>query len=144
VSAKGSRYAFLTLSDASGTFEVTVFSETLATSREMIDSGQPLLLTVDARLEDEQLRLTCQKIESLDQAAAQAGQVLRILLSDATPILSIQDILTKEPRGKSKILLVPQIERGEVEIALNQTYALSAKALNAMRSLAGIVDVQEV
>src|SRR5690606_35082598 len=36
-SAKGSRYAFLTLSDAGGTYEVTVFSEILAVSRDLID-----------------------------------------------------------------------------------------------------------
>jgi DNA polymerase-3 subunit alpha len=143
-SAKGSRYAFLTLSDAGGTYEVTVFSEILAVSRDLIDSGQPMLLTVDARLEEEQLRLTCQKIEELDKAAAQAGQALRVVVDENGPVQTIADILSREPRGKSRIILVPQLGTREVEIELKDRYALSAKALGALRSLPGIVTIEEV
>jgi DNA polymerase-3 subunit alpha len=143
-SAKGSRYAFLTLSDAGGTFEVTLFSEILAVSRELLESGQPLLLTVDAKLEDEQLRLTCQKIEELDKASAQAGQTLRVVVGENGPVQTIADILSREPRGKSRIILVPQLGSREVEIELKDRYTLSGKALNALRGLQGIVNIEEV
>src|SRR5262249_40860699 len=50
-SAKGSRFAFVQLSDASGVYEVVVFSELLAAHRELLEPGTPLLLGVDVRLE---------------------------------------------------------------------------------------------
>ena len=52
VSKQGNRFAFVQCSDASGGFEVTVFSEVLVMSRELLASGKPLLLSADARLED--------------------------------------------------------------------------------------------
>src|SRR5208283_4918646 len=67
ISSRGSRYAFLSLSDASGLFEVMLFAELLATARDLLEPNTPLLVTVEARLDDEQLRLTAQQIESLDR-----------------------------------------------------------------------------
>src|SRR5438105_435968 len=57
-SARGNRFAFVQLSDTSGAFEVTMFSETLAQARGLLEGGQPLIVTVDVRREDESLRLT--------------------------------------------------------------------------------------
>src|SRR5260370_32983048 len=52
-SARGNRFAFLQMSDASGFFEVTVFSEGLAQSRSLLEAGQPLLVHADPRREGE-------------------------------------------------------------------------------------------
>ncbi|MEK9661599.1 MAG: DNA polymerase III subunit alpha, partial [Alphaproteobacteria bacterium] len=56
-SQRGSRYAFVQLSDPSGAFEITVFSEVLATARDVLEGDEPVLVTAAARLEDEQIRL---------------------------------------------------------------------------------------
>src|SRR5205085_911369 len=45
-SARGNRFAFVQLSDTSGAFEVTVFSEMLSQARGLLDGGQPLITTV--------------------------------------------------------------------------------------------------
>ena len=46
-SARGSRFAFVQLSDMTGVFEITLFSEILAQTRTLLDSGQPLIVTLD-------------------------------------------------------------------------------------------------
>jgi DNA polymerase-3 subunit alpha len=143
-SARGSRYAFLSMSDASGVFEVTLFSEVLGASRELLDSGQPLLLTVDARVEDEQLRLTCQAVESLDAAAAKTAAGLKIVLSDDSPIPALQNLIAREARGRGKIILVPRFGNREVEIALKQTYTISPQTIGALRTIPGVVEVMEI
>jgi DNA polymerase-3 subunit alpha len=143
-SARGSRYAFLSMSDASGGFEVTLFSEVLGASRELLDSGQPLLLTVDARVEDEQLRLTCQAVESLDAAAAKTAAGLKIVLSDDSPIPALQNLIAREARGRGKIILVPRFGNREVEIALKQTYTISPQTIGALRTIPGVVEVMEI
>ncbi|MGB0720415.1 MAG: DNA polymerase III subunit alpha, partial [Bdellovibrionales bacterium] len=53
MSQKGSKYAFLQLSDPTGIFEVTLFSEMLATSRAFLEPGTALLVGVEAEQHDE-------------------------------------------------------------------------------------------
>src|SRR5205823_10210974 len=62
-SARGNRFAFVQMSDPSGMFEVTLFAELLSQMRGLLEPGQLLVVTVDVRSEEENLRLTAQKIE---------------------------------------------------------------------------------
>ena len=59
-SAKGNRYAFLSMSDMTGSYEVTVFSELLAANREIMVAGQALILTIEVQKTGDEMRLTCQ------------------------------------------------------------------------------------
>ena len=117
-SARGNRFAFVQLSDNSGAFEVTVFSEVLAQSRALLDSGQPLIVTVDVRREDDSLRLTAQKIEPVDGVVAHAAAGLRVFVAEAEalPRLKTPDLARgrrarpgdrrarpSEPRGRTGI-----------------------------------------
>ncbi len=144
VSSRGSRYAFLSLSDASGLFEVMLFSELLASARDLLEPNTALLVTVEARLEDEQLRLTAQQIESLDQAAAKAAAGLKIFIRDAAPLDALKTLVAKEARGRGRIVLVAQTEELEVEAWLGGSYALSAAMIGAVKTIPGVVEVQEL
>ena len=143
-SAKGSRYAFLQLSDSSGMYEVTCFSEILATSRELLEAGGPLLLELDAKLEDDQLRLTCQRITSLDQEAAKAAAGIRITIRDPGPIAELKTLIGAEARGRNRIAIVSQLGSREVEIRLKETITFSPKFIGSLRSVSGVVEVEEI
>jgi DNA polymerase III subunit alpha len=143
-SSKGSRYAFLQVSDATGMYEVTCFSEILAVSRELLDAGGPLLIEVDAKLEDEQLRLTCQRITSLDEEAAKAAAGLKIHIRDEAPLNALRALISKEPRGRNHIAIVSHIGSREVEIGLKDGIALGPKFMGALRTVSGVVDVEEI
>jgi len=67
-SAKGNRYAFLQLSDASGAYEVTVFSDVLNLSRDYLKAGNPVILSVEGENEpeSEQIRMRVHTIQSFD------------------------------------------------------------------------------
>lgn len=143
-SAKGSRYAFVTASDASGMFEVTLFSEILSASRDLLESGGPLLFEVDSRLEDEQLRLTCQRISSLDQEAARAAAGVRIFIRDEAPIPTLVQLINKEAKGRNRVSIVTQTESREVELGLRNTISLSPGFMGALRSVSGVVEVEEI
>jgi DNA polymerase-3 subunit alpha len=103
-----------------------------------------LLLEVDAKLEDEQLRMTCQRIASLDQEAARAAAGLRIFVRDAEPLSTLAQLVEKEARGRNRILLVAQMEKREVEMAVQRTITISPGFMNALRSVAGVVEVEEI
>ena len=144
VSAKGSRYAFLQFSDASGMFEVTCFSEILAASRELLDAGGPLLIEVDAKLEEEQIKMTCQRIASLDQEAARAAAGLRIVIEDESPIRDLQGLIGGEARGRNQIAIVTRTQGREIELALAAKIAITPKFMGALRSIPGIAEVEEI
>ena len=64
-SRKGNRMAFVQCSDAGGVFEVTLFSEVLALSRDLLSSAEPLLINVSVEWVTgaEEPRLTVNDIE---------------------------------------------------------------------------------
>jgi DNA polymerase-3 subunit alpha len=142
-SAKGNRFAFLQLSDASGMFEVTCFSEVLASARELLEQGGPLLLEVDAQLQDEQLRLTCQRISSLDQEAAKAAAGLRIVIVDDSPIKPLAQLIEAEAKGRNRITVVTRIGNREVEVGL-RPITVTSRFIGALRTLPGIAEVEEI
>ncbi len=144
VSAKGSRYAFLQFSDASGMFEVTCFSETLAVSRELLDAGGPLLIEVDAKLEEEQLRMTCQRLSSLDAEAQKASAGIRVIIDNDAPIRELQTLIAAEGRGRNRIAIVARAGGREVELGLRGTITIGAKFMSALRSIPGIAEVEEI
>ncbi len=147
-SRQGNRFAFVQLSDTSGMFEVMVFSELLGRARELLDSGQPLLITasIEVRNDGEAPRLTAQEIYALDQAAAQTSSKLKLFLNDPAPLESLKAVLRREsaPGARGCIALVLDLENGrEVELELPGAYPLSAKLRQAIKAIPGIA-VQEL
>jgi DNA polymerase III subunit alpha len=144
-SAKGSRFAFVQLSDSSGMYEVVVFSELLGAQRELLEPGTPVLLTVDVRLDPDNVRLTAQGIQGLEAAAAQTSVGLKVYIADSGPIPSLKQIMERCGRGRGRLRLVLELERGrECELAVPGGWAISAATRGAIKSLPGIVDVQDV
>jgi DNA polymerase-3 subunit alpha len=146
-SRQGNRFAFVQLSDASGVFELIVFSELLARHRELLESGQPLLVTVsvDSRDDGEPPRLTAQELAPLEQVAAEASTRLRLFLSDQAPLDSLKTVLGRDARaaGRGRIALILELDGGEeAEMELPGTYQLSSRLRQAIKAIPGLV-VQE-
>jgi len=141
----GSRMAWLSLSDQTGSFEVTFFSEVLNRSRELMEEGTAVIVTTDARLDGEALRLTAADIESLEKAAAGVGQGMRIFLEAGTAVPDIRKLLERDGRGKGRVSLVPMLAPGqEVEITVPGRWNVSPRIMQAMKLLAGVSSVEEV
>ena len=144
-SARGNRYAFVQLSDMSGVYEVTVFSEVLAAAGGLLDAGAPLLITAEARIEEDNIRLTAEDIQPLDKAVARAAGGLRVFIRDEAPLTGLRGVVEREGRGRGHItLVVPVAGDREVEVMLPGTYAISSATLGAIKAIRGIVDVQEI
>lgn len=139
-SKTGNRFAFIQLSDQSGIFEVVLFSEVLARSRELLDSGQPLLVTVDARGDGDDVRLMAQGVEPLEQAAAQAAEGLRVFANGHEPLGHLKALLEREGRGRGRVTVVLDLAGGEeLEFELPQTYRLTPQGRQAIKGLGGLV-----
>jgi DNA polymerase-3 subunit alpha len=143
-SGRGNRFAFVQMSDPSGTFEVTLFSEILGESRALLDSGQPLAVTVDVRSEEESLRLTAQKIEPLDTVVALAAAGLRVFVGEARALSNLKSVIAREAGGRGRVTVVLDLPAREVEIAIPGGFKVGPQTRAAVKSLPGIIDVHDI
>jgi DNA polymerase III subunit alpha len=143
-SAEGRRFAFVQMSDASGVFEVTLFSEVLAQSRQLLESGQPLLVTADIRAEEDSLRVTGQKIEPLDRLVAQAAAGMKVVLAETAALEPLKSLMQGEAGGRGRVSVVIPLSAQEVEIALPGGFRISPKVIASTQALPGILAVQEI
>ncbi|HEX6442935.1 MAG TPA: DNA polymerase III subunit alpha [Stellaceae bacterium] len=143
-SARGNRFAFVQLSDPSGAYEITVFSEVLGQARALLDSGQPLIVTVDVRREEENLRLTAQKMEPLDTVVAQTAAGLRVFVSEAEALSRLKNVISRESGGRGRVSVVLDLPSREVELALPGGFRIDPKIRAAVKSLPGILDVHDI
>ncbi|HEY1931148.1 MAG TPA: DNA polymerase III subunit alpha [Acetobacteraceae bacterium] len=145
ITRTGSRMAWVRLSDASGSCEVTLFSEVLSRSRELVTNDSRLLVTVDLRQEGEALRITAQDVTALDEAAASAGAAMRIWLRETAAVPHIRDVLSREGGGKGRVILMPRLGTAQsVEIALPGGYNVTPRLAQALKLLPGVDQVEEL
>jgi len=141
----GNRFAFVELSDATGGYEVTCFSEVLAGNRELLEAGRPVLLTVDAQLNGEEIRLTCQEVKPLEEAVASVSDGLKVVLRDDRPLQNLKGMLDRLTRGKGRIHLLVEVDPlREVEIQLPGAYHITAQSRAALKAVPGVVEVVEL
>jgi DNA polymerase III subunit alpha len=143
-SARGNRFAFVQMSDPSGVFEVTLFTEMLREARALFDAGQPLAVTVDVRNEEDSPRLTAQKIEPLDDVVAHAAAGLRVFLGEARALGHLKSVIGRETGGRGRVSVVLDLPEREVEIAIPGGFKVGPKIRAAVKSLPGIVDVHDI
>ena len=145
----GSRMAWITLSDTTGSCEITVFSEVLGRAREYMAAGTPLLVTADLKMEGEMLRVTAQDVTSLERASLEAGSGMRIWLKRTEAVPHIRTLLEREGRGRGRVTLMPMLEAGsageqEIEVALPGGFAVTARLRQALKTISGVERVDEI
>lgn len=144
ITRTGSRMMWLTLSDMQGSFEVTLFSEVLGRSRELLAEGTALLVTADAKMDGESLRLTASDITLLDDAARDAGTNLKIWLDREDAVPSLKALFEREGRGKGRIILLPKTgtER-RLEMRLPGGFNVSPRLAQAAKLVPGVELVED-
>jgi DNA polymerase-3 subunit alpha len=144
-SARGGRLAFAQMSDATGSYELTVFSELLAKCRDLLESGTPLLVTADVQRREDEIRLTATAIQPLDEAAAEAVAGLKIFLRDIDALENLSGVMHEHGvRGRGRVSLVLDRDLREIEMDLPQGYQISAPMRSAIKSISGVIDVVDL
>ena len=143
-SARGNRFAFVQFSDTDGVYEVTMFSEVLAQARDLLESGDPLLITAEARHDDDQVKLLAQSVEPLDKAVVNAAAGLKIYLRDEAALANLSSVIARQPKGRGRVSLIIDTDDREIEVALRDRFVISPEIRGAIKSIPGIVDVRDV
>ncbi|MDC0073442.1 DNA polymerase III subunit alpha [Alphaproteobacteria bacterium] len=148
-SSRGNKFAFLSLSDTSGSFEAVVFSEQLSEYRELLFVGNKIIITVDIKFEDNLPKLSTISISSLDDASALDKNRLEIILSmndgeQGAIIENLSSILNDAKSGDSNIFvkIILNNKYREIDIKLKKTFLLSAELISSLNSLDGDIKVK--
>ncbi len=144
---KGTRMAFVTLEDLTGQAEITFFPELYAEKKELIKSGQPLM--IEARLDgrdtesygngDEEeedaprtLKFLAKNVHSLAEACASSQAPLDLLIPreklDETSILALKAILEKH-NGSVEVRVIVCLDGCQCHLALNECNVSPSPAL---------------
>ena len=149
-SQRGNKFAFVQLSDSAGPYEIMMFSEALAASRELLESGEPVLVQAAARIEEGQLRLNGQSVRPLNEAAANAPTAIRVWIDDGEPLTTLKTLVEEKatPRAGQNAdgrisLAIPDGDQ-EVIVRLSGKYICTPQIRQAMRAVPGVLEVLEL
>jgi len=149
-SQKGNKFAFAMFSDTTGQFEAVIFSDTLATSRDLLEPGTPVKLTVSAERDGDTVKMRVEGIEALDKAVANVQRGLKLVLDrhviekNVGAMAQIKARL--KPGGKGEIRFVlPLGDRGkEIEFTVPGRYDASPAAAGMLSTMPGVSEVLEI
>ena len=150
-SARGNRFAFAQLSDTTGQYEVTIFSDTLEASRDFLESGSKVMLTVEANMEGGQLKLLARGVQPIDDAVA--GVVaggFRIFIENDAVLDSLSTVLQAardqtRTRAMGPVMLCAMAaDLGEADLPLPGEYPVTPQVRSAIRSLPGVLTVEDL
>ncbi|WP_191058365.1 DNA polymerase III subunit alpha [Geminicoccus harenae] len=139
-----SRFAHVAMSDPSGQFEVTLFSEILARTRELLESKVPLVIEADGRVDGDMVRLTAHKVEALEELLVPHVPDLTIRLSSVDAALAMRPLLTPRTGRQGRLRLVLAHAAGEVVLALPDGLGLPPGRRPDLERMAGVIEVREV
>jgi DNA polymerase-3 subunit alpha len=151
-SARGNRFAFAQLSDTTGAYEVTLFSDALELCRDHLETGAKVVVSVEATLESDQLKLLGRSVTPIDAAVADAGGMgLRIFIETPAAIAAVSEVLagarkaaSVAGKGPVHLCLMDPALPGEVEVDLGAQFPVTAQIKGAIRSLGGVLEVEEI
>ena len=146
-SQSGEKFAFVSLSDPTGEYEVLFPPESLRRCREILEPGAAVTLKVRAKARDGEVRFFGDDAEPLDKAIESVAAGLRVHLAPASAdMASLKKRL--EPaagaRGGEVILVAPLSAGREVELKLPGRFALDAALRGALKTAPGVVHLEDV
>ncbi|AVO39044.1 DNA polymerase III subunit alpha [Pukyongiella litopenaei] len=149
--ARGNRFGFAQLSDPTGAYEVMLFSEALENCREHLETGTQVVITVEATMEADKLRLLARSVAPIDSVVAQGestGLMVYLAQPDALETVArvLEDAAAAKNGGRGPVvfcLMDPDLP-GEVEIDAGRDFPVGPRIKGAIRSLEGVLEVEEL
>lgn len=152
-SKTGKPFAWVEMSDQTGEYEITVFSEILDAARDNLQPGSLLLVSVTAEDRDGDIRLTAEAISLLDVAASSTKPLMKITISSTKALGSIKRRLLAEPsqtkgervmklQGYASLIMILPENGCEVELKLPDEIEASVAMMGAIKSIDGVASVE--
>ncbi len=139
----GKRFAWLTLSDPSGEFEVLVNPDMLQSSRDALEVGASVMISASIDDKEEQLRFFADSIEALEDAPAAAGLKVRLNVDALESVKARLDRAADSAKGEGVIHLILSVSDGsEAELRLPGRVPTTPPVQAALRGVKGVESVE--
>ena len=143
----GEKFAFVSLSDPTGEYEVMYPPESLRRCREALEPGRSVLIKVRAKATDGEVRFFGDDAELLEKAIENASAGLRVYLSPASAdmeALSRRLQPAGGDRGGEVVLVASLGAAREVELKLPGRFTLDAALRGALKTAPGVAYLEEM
>jgi DNA polymerase-3 subunit alpha len=146
-SQSGDRFAFVTLSDPTGEYEVLFSGEALRRCREVLEPGQAVVIKARAKGKDGEVRFFGDDAEPVDRSLEAVAPSLRVHLAGGPD--DIGSFASRLHRAKSErggeVSVVASLSGGrEVEVRLPGRFNLDPALRGALKSAPGVMHLEEV
>ncbi len=143
----GEKFAFITLSDPTGEFEVLFPPESLRRCREVLEPGQSICIKVRAKANDGEVRFYGDDAEPIERTLEGAVAGMRIYLSPlSTEMDALKRRLETASSGRGgEVTLIAGMDGGrEVELRLPGKFNLDAALRGALKTAPGVMFLEDV
>ncbi len=147
ISGRGSKFAFVRLSDATGSFEVMLFSELLEKNRHLLEIGNNVVIGLEVMQTNDNLRANAKSVMPLDSLGYDRSKpVISLRLADEDAIANIAELKNKLKAGQQgELRVVLPIEDGyNVTLSLGEDIPLNAEAQSALAQCPGVLNLEEL
>jgi DNA polymerase-3 subunit alpha len=152
-SGRGTRFFRMNISDPTSQVSgIAMFCDDFDAARRVFDQTHQVVMTLEARFNEGQFDPVGRSVIPMDGVVAEAGATgLRIFVENVGAIATIASVLAQAaeaqrnmPRGPVMLCLMDPSLPGETEIDTGQEFPLNPQIKGAIRSLPGVLEVQEV
>ncbi len=144
----GQKFAFVALSDTTGSYEVMIFSDTLEEYRPILEEGNMIIMTAEADVRDGNLRLLGRMFKSMDEASKIEMSAYNITLNpmaQRNDITMIQNIIVNGGKnGKADVILNVSNHQYNAQIRLPKKWHFPPATMKALKRANGIEKVRSV
>jgi DNA polymerase-3 subunit alpha len=154
-SKSGEKFAFVTLSDPTGEYEVLFPPESLRKCRDVLEVGKTIVIRARAKGRDGEVRFFGDDAEPVDVTMAGAVAALRVHLAPGSANLDVlrRRLAPGQAERGGEITLVAAVTPGaparpskacEVELKLPGRFALDAALRGALKTAPGVLYLEDV
>jgi len=143
----GEKFAFVTLSDPTGEYEVLFPPESLRKCREVLEVGAAVVLKVRAKANDGEVRFFGDEAEPIAATVEQSAAGLRVHLSPRSAeveALKARLAPAASAKGGGEVVLVAAVDGArEIELRLPGRYRLDASLRGALKTAPGVLMLED-
>ena len=139
------KFAFVTLSDPTGEYEVLFQPEILRKCRDLLEPGRSIILRVRAKASDGEVRFFADDAEPMERAIEKVAAGLRIHLSPTVTELEALKARLQPSQNGGPIIFVAAFAGGrEVEMRLPGHYHVDMAMRGALKIAPGVAYLEDV
>ena len=142
----GEKFAFVTLSDPSGEYEVLFPPESLRKNRDHLEVGNSIVLKVRSKGRDGEVRFFGDDAAPMSETLKTGDMGLRVhVLANVINMAELREKLeiSKSAKGGEVSLTADLGGEGVIEFKLPQRYNLDAHLRGALKHMAGVLELED-